>query len=184
MAKRKSKNVTPEYSLLAIKISSYTAAIDASVNYEVRDRHHYRDDAKVYSFESRLEIEGVCTYPEERELGVYSITVYGTARHADQFALTLEDCHIRGDHGVPVYRKVRGKEVPVYDIPKSIGMLDRRRGTQSWHGWLWVPPRTVTDMLSLLPHVRPLYLGIHELREGRQHWIVGLTLQTADPATE
>ena len=55
-----------------------------------------------------------------------------------------------------VYRIVKGQQVPVYDVPKGVGFLERRRGTKAWMGCLWVPPRTVGDMLKLLPTVKPL----------------------------
>ena len=32
-------------------------------------------------------------------------------------------------------------------------------------------------MLTLLPHVRPLYISIHERKVGHTQWINGLTLQ-------
>ena len=159
-AKQKSKAVKSEYSFLAIKITGYNAAISAAVNYEVKDPHQYYDDAQVYAFDSRLEIEGICTYPDEHRDEEYSITVYGTDRKSKQFELTLADCQARDDKRLLVYRKVRGKQVPVYNIPKDVGMLEHRRATNStkkgWTGWLWVPPRTVTDMLTLLPHVHPV----------------------------
>jgi len=181
---RRKKTRAEEYTFLALKLSGFDAAINASINYEVRDPRHYQDDAKVYTFGSQLDIEGVSTYPEERAGETYCLTVYGSEPCHDRFTLTLADCHVRDDHGVPMYRKVRGKEVPVYDVPKGIGHLERQRGTRTWVGWLWVLPQTVNDMLTLLPQVRPLYVDIHELRIGRQRWIVGLTLQTTDPAEE
>jgi len=110
--------------------------------------------------------------------------LYGSEPRYDKFTLTLADCHVRDDHGVSKYRKVRGKEMPVYDVPKGIGHLERLRGTRTWAGWVWAPPQTVNDMLTLLPHVRPLYVDIHELRIGRKRWIVGLALLTTDPAEE
>ena len=184
MPKQKQKKTTTDYSFLAIKITGYHAAIDSSINYEVRDRHHHYPAAKVYSFGSRLELEGVCHYPAERDENNYAITVYGAEREADQFAMTLADCQVYSEDRLPVYRKSRGKEVPVYDVPKGVGLLERERGTPNWHGWLWVPPQTVTDMLTLIPQVKPLYLAIQQLREGRKYWIVSLTLQTNDPAVE
>tara|TARA_R110002096_G_scaffold61399_4_gene152604 strand:+ start:5253 stop:5549 length:297 start_codon:yes stop_codon:yes gene_type:complete len=98
--------------------------------------------------------------------------------------LTLADCHICDDKGSPKYRKVRGKEIPIYDIPKGIGRLERQRGTTNWLGNVWVSPQSVTDMLALLPNVKPLFLTIHEMRAERNHWIVGLTLQTKKPEDE
>lgn len=67
----------------------------------------------------------------------------------------------------------------------NVEMLKHQREFKKiWTGWIWVSPKTVTDMLALLPYVHPLYLDIHKLQEGRLHWIVGITLQTTDPAKE
>ena len=178
------KTSAEEYTFLALKLNRFDAVINASINYEVRDSRHRRDDAKVYDFESHLYIEGVCTYPAKRAGATYCLTVYGSEPRYDKFTSILADCHVRNDHGLPKYRKVRGKEVPIYDVPKGIGHLERQRGVQTWVGWIWVPPQTVNDMLTLLPHVRPLYIDIHELSINRNRWLVGLTLQTTAPAAE
>ena len=184
MSKEKNGHVKREHAFLAITISGYTAAIDAAINYEVNDKRFRHHDTKVYRFDSRLEIEGVCVYPESRQGEEYFISVHGSEREAGQFNLTLTGCHVRDEYGVKQYRKVRGEEVPVYDIPKEIGMLDRRPRNTAWNGWLWVPTHTISDMLALLPHVRPLYLGIYELKEKRTRWIRSVTLQTNNPAEE
>lgn len=181
--KNKSKK-TEEYSFLAIQVAGYSAAVDASINYEVKKPYHCDEDARVYNFGSRLEINGICTYPETRQGEVYSITVYGSPMREGMFDLRLRDCHVRDDDWRPKYQKLRGQEVPVYDVPKNIGMLDRIRGSKNWTGWLWVPPRIVSDMLALLPHASPLYLEIYERREGRKHWLTNFSLQTNDPAEE
>lgn len=85
---------------------------------------------------------------------------------------------------MPNYRRVRGKNVPVYDFPECLGRIERFRGTKDWIGSCWVPNRTIFDMLSLLPNAWPLYIAIHERRVGRTHWINGLTLQISHPAFE
>ena len=56
------------------------------------------------------------------------------------------------------------------------------RGAEHWSGYIWVPVKTVSDMLALLPSVQPLYLEIHQLKEGRNCHIAGLTLRTTNPA--
>lgn len=182
--KKKNKSKIEEYSFLAIEVNGYSAAIEAAINYEVKKPYDCDEDAKVYNFGSRLEIKGICTYPETRQGEEYSITVYGSEMREGMFDLRLKDCHVRGEDWQLKYQKVRGKEVPVYDVPKNIGMIDRIRGTKNWTGWLWVHPRIVSDMLTLLPHVRPLYLEIYERREGRRHWLTNFSLQTNDPAEE
>jgi len=178
------KHVSEEYSFLALKIRSFNVSINASINCDARVPRYYHDDTKVYDFKTCLDIEGISTYPEEREGEAYSITVYGAEPSSDNFNMTLVDCHVRDEDGLPRYRKVSGKQVPVYDVPKGIGLLERHRGAKCWGGWVWVSQPTVSDMLALLPHVQPLYIHIHELRIGRKRWIAGLTLQTTDPAEE
>jgi hypothetical protein len=180
MARRR-KDGSPSYTLLSIRLSRFTARIDASVNYMVRDPRHYQEDAKVYEFASSLEVEGDCTHPKERAGEPYRITVYGHEPNEGQFALTLADCQARDDKGLRRYRKRGDKQVPLYNVPKGIGLLDRQRGTRIWAGTAWVSPQVVTDMLTLLPHVRPLYIAFQELRVERTRWIVSLTLQTSKP---
>lgn len=180
MAERKKKS-TPEYNLLTIMIDDFSAHVSASVNFEVNDPRHCYKDTKVYRFESYLDIKGACTYPEDRAGDTYDMTVYGAKPIHGEFSMTLADCHVRDEKGFMKYRTVRGEKIPIYDVPKGIGHLDRRRGTQTWVGWTWAPSEIISNMLALLPHVRPLFLAIHEIRIGRQRWINSLTLQTTDP---
>ena len=69
-----------------------------------------------------------------------------------------------------------------FDLPRGIGFLEKVRGHQSWRGVAWIPPHSVTEMLVLLSGNRPLYLSLHELKIERRRSIVGLSLQTSDPA--
>jgi hypothetical protein len=74
------------------------------------------------------------------------------------------------------------KGVPVYDVPDGLGLIQKIRNKKEWTGFCWVSPGTVSDMLLLLPHVRPLYISIHERKVGRTRWINGLSLQMSHPA--
>jgi hypothetical protein len=173
-----------EYEFLSIEITNYKAYVNASINYEVMDKRHYYDDAKVYDFGSHLEIEGICNYPEEREGDEHHITIYSTERSFRDFELTLSDCQVRNEDSTLKYRRVRGKDVPVYNIPKGLGTLEKVRGEPLWTGCLWVKQETVTQVLSLLPVVKPLYMYIHERKIDRHRWIVNFAVQTSDPAEE
>lgn len=183
MARRK-KDALSTHTLLGIRLSGFTARVDASVSYKVLDPRHYQEDAKVYEFASSLEVEGDCMYPEERAGESYRLTVYGRELNEGEFTLTLADCHVRDDKGLLQYRKRGDKRVPLYKVPKGIGLLDRQRRTRIWAGTVWVSSRVVSDMLTLLPHVSPLYVAIQELRVERNRWITSLTLQTTDPSEE
>ena len=183
MAKRK-KTSSSEYSITHAELTGYSASIDASINHKVREPRYYEDDAKVYDFGSHLELEGHFIHSEDREEEKIQLTIYGSGSGHCDFELTLADCQIRDDNGSLKYRKVRGKEVPVYDVPKGIGYIECQRGARAWWGCVWVKQRTVTDMLTLLPNVRPLFIAIHERHIGRTRWIAGLTLVTENPDDE
>jgi len=91
---------------------------------------------------------------------------------------------VRNEDSTHKYRRVRGKDLPVYDIPKGLGTLEKVRGEALWTGCLWVKQETVTQMLSLLPVVKPLYMFVHERKIEHHRWIVGFTVQTSDPSEE
>ena len=71
------KKAVEEYSLVSIRLQNYKARVGASINHRARDKRYQHDELRVYQFDSYLEIDGVCTYPENREGDKYQITVYG-----------------------------------------------------------------------------------------------------------
>ena len=183
MAPRK-KKPSVEYELLSIPLSSYRASVDASVNPYARDKRHHYADPKIYSFGTSVELEGVCDYPEDRAGEMYTIMVNGWENEEGKFDARLSDRHVRDEDGMPIYHKVRGEEIPVYDVPEGLGLIEKVRGEKRWTGFCWVSPRTVSDMLLLLPHVSPLYIAIHERKVGRTRWINALSLQMSHPGFE
>lgn len=183
-AKKKTKKKQAEYDFLSLAVSGYKASVDAAVSYRVRDKKHYQEDAKVFDFHSSVEIECRSLWPEERAGGDYQLTIYGRELEHSPFTTTLDDCQVRDEFGERKYTKRRGDQVPVYRVPNGIGFLEKVRGENAWSGVAWVSPECLSDMLALLPTVRPLYVFIHELREGKNRSIVGLTLQNTDPAEE
>jgi hypothetical protein len=149
MAPRK-KTPSVEYELLSIPLSGFGASVDASVNPYARDKRHHYADPKIYSFGTSLELEGVCDYPEERSGDRYFISVHGWETEEGKFESRLSDRHVMDDDGTWKYRKVRGEEIPVYDVPEGIGLIEKVRGEKRWSGFCCVSPGTVSDMLTLL----------------------------------
>ncbi len=183
MAKKK-KIPASEYSINHIKLTEYSASVDASINYKVRDARNYESNAKVYGFTSSLELKGIYIYSDDRDNEEIQLTVHGTDEGPLDFDTTLADCQASDDKGNYKFRKMKGQEIPVYDVPKGIGHLERQRGTKIWSGFVWVNHQIITNMLTLLPTVSPLYLTIHERKVERNRYIVGLTLQTNHPDEE
>ena len=165
-------------------MTDYSAHVNACINHDVRDPRHYELDAKVYEFNSTLEIHCRSTWPEERADVPYSFTIWGHEPSFTDFDLTLDDCHVVGKYGERKYKKVWGKLNPVYKIPNGVGSFEKIRGQNRWIGHAWVSSQCFNDMLPLLAGVRPLYVFIHEYLKDSVHWICGFTLQTNDPAED
>ena len=180
MSKR-TKSMPEEYSINHAELHSYKASVDASINHEVRDPKHYRQDATVYEFDSRLEFECKFICSENRIDEQLELTVHGSNSAKREFGLILKDCHVRDDEGTFKYHKVRGKELPVYDVPKGVGYIERQRGAAKWRGAAWVNQTTIANMLSLLTSVQSLYFMLHERKVNRTRWLVGISLQTYHP---
>lgn len=183
-ARKKAKTKQAEYDFLSLEVSSFKASVDAAVSYRVRDKKHHEEDARVFDFHSNVEIVCRSLWPEERAGCDYHLTISGHELEHAPFSMTLDDCQIRDEFGERQYTKRSGEQVPVYCVPKGIGYLEKLRGEKAWSGVAWVSRQCISDMLMLLPTVRPLYVFIHELRNGKNRSIVGLTLQTTDPTEE
>jgi len=183
MAARKGSS-KPEYTVLGIELVTYRIRLNAAINYEVRDERRRDEDTPVYRFDSSIEIEGTITSPEKRCGDWYKLDLHNSEPTSGDLTSKLADYQVRDEHGMRQYHRVRGKEVPVYKLPHGVGHLYRIRGTKTWYGFAWITSQLMTDMLTVLPHVRPLYLSINECRLERTRWISGLTLQTIDPIDE
>jgi hypothetical protein len=180
----RTKKPVEEYSLISIKVRNHKARVGASINHKANDKRYQYDELRVYQFDSFLEIAGVCNYPEERSGDRYQITVYGDQPDEGDLNARLKEFHIKDKNGDPKYRKSRGHYLPVYEIPKAVGFLQKERGENSWNGCAWVSDQTVSMMLTLLERNGPVFAELHERRVARNRWINGLTLQTTDPAYE
>ena len=129
MAKRKKSSLS-EYSINHAELTGYSASIDASINLKVREPRYYENDAKVYNFDSHLELKAHFIFSEDRAEEEFQLTVYGSDSDHRDFELTLADCQVRDDNGSLKYRKARGKESPVYDVPKGSGYISNAKGGQ------------------------------------------------------
>jgi hypothetical protein len=158
--------------------------VGASINHRAKDKRYQHDELRVYRFDSSLEIAGVCNYPDDRSGERYSITVYGDQSDEGDLNAKLREFHIKDKNGDPKYRKSRGHYLPVYEVPKGVGLLQKVRGENSWNGCVWVPDRTVSMMLTLLNSMGALFVELHERRGARNRWVNSLRLQTTDPAYE
>ena len=123
------------YELLSIPLSGYKASVGASVNHYARDKRHQYADPKIYSFGTSVELEGVCDYPDERSGDRYIISVHRWQTEEGEFEARLSDCHVKHEDGTWKYRKVRGEEIPVYDVSDGLSLIEKVRSTKEWSGF-------------------------------------------------
>jgi len=71
----------------------------------VRDPYHYREDAKVLKFVSKIEINGKFSGTDERAGHKFQLSIYDTESSPGEFSLTSADCHLRDEAGTSHYRK-------------------------------------------------------------------------------
>lgn len=189
MARTKNHRKKPEeeHTYLTIRVEQYEACVQTSVNHNVYAPQHAWDSDEnnpLYPFSTRLTITGISTHPETRAGEAYELTVYGDDARSRRHNTTLKDAQTRDEHESPQYREYRGRQIPVYNPPNGLGLLEKVRGEPRWIAWLFVAPRFVNDALVLLGQGRNLFLAIHEHREKRARWIQAVSLQTADPEEE
>lgn len=184
MARKSKKKSQNENDFIITEITNYHLSVNAGRNYEIANLKWCNSDTKVFRCETHLEIEGKCIFPEELNDYEYRISVYGTNYHDDRFLLTLDDCHAKDKDGRDIYKTAKGERVPVYEIPDSIGCISKVRGHKYWHGAVWVLPSAVTDMMTVLPHRKPLYLEIYRIKSERSHLIRSISLRTENPIEE
>lgn len=168
-----------EHTHLAIRVERYEARVEASVNHHVFAPEYawnLDDEDPVYEFTSHLTIEGTSTYPEERAGDGYELTIYGDDAPSRRLNLRLKDVQARDKHGVRQYRLYRGREIPVFDHPSGLGLLNKIRGERRWTAWAHVAPHFVNDALSLLGCEKNLFLAINERKKDRTRWLQSVGL--------
>jgi hypothetical protein len=175
-----------EQTFLGIRVEAYEVAVGKSINVHLFGTPHdyLDDDDPVFTPEMRIEISGICIYPEARANDKYEITACG--EKADRTEPKVRDVRARDKNDAPVYRKYRGQHLPVYTRPAGFAVLQKTHGTGEWCAYISVLPQTASEMLATLKESRsrPIYVSIHERKHDRRRWIQSLYVQTKNPATE
>ncbi|RUX42924.1 hypothetical protein EOA33_30635 [Mesorhizobium sp. M4A.F.Ca.ET.050.02.1.1] len=184
---KRRKQTVEEHTHLGIRVEHYEASVEAAVNYNVyspQSAWNSDDDDPLYRFTTRLIVAGISTYPEERAGDRYEVTIYGDNLGSGDVRATLKDVQERDEYGSPKYRSYRGRQIPIYNPPSGMGLIDKIRGEPRWTAWLRVSPRFTSDALALFGNGRSLFLAIHERKRDRARWVQSVSLQTTDPAEE
>lgn len=189
MSRKKGKRakIHEQYTFVSIHVESYEVSLDASVNSAVYSPQYtwsLNDGSPLYEFKTYLTIRGICISPKERAGEIYDLTMYSADLKASRINATLEDAQKRDEFGSPQYRTYRGKQIPVYDPPKGLSIVEKVRGQPRWTSWLPVQSNFATDLLTLLDHQRPLFLAINERKVERTRWLQHLSIQTTNPEEE
>jgi hypothetical protein len=173
------------YTHLSIKVESYEASTSAGINhhaYEPQYAWRSTDDEPVYELRNSVVVSGTALWPENRAGDRYAIALHGSSGR--DFDNRLKDLAELDQHGTPRYRSYRGREVPVYQPPRGLGVLNKVRGQPSWTTYLFMKPALVDRWLPLLTSTTGLFVELTECKVERDRWIRSLALSTADPLAE
>jgi hypothetical protein len=159
---------------LSLRVERYVASVNASVNHDVYAPQYawdFDETDPLYRFSVQLTIMATSFDPKERAGELYELTIHGDDARSQRVSATLKDAQARDRYGAPQYRQYRGKQIPVYNPPKGLGILNKIRGESRWTAWLFVPARFANDALALLAHQKTLFVALHERKEKREHWV-------------
>lgn len=176
MVVRSSKQT--EYSFLSLILTGFEVRSGAAINPELRTGRVCGPDTRILEHHSVLTLTCRNIDADEPVSDSYSFTIYGNSDPYPGVDATLADYQIEDENGFPKYRKHRGIEIPVYEVPKGLAVLRKAHGERSWSTALWLPRDVVSDMLVLLNGGRQLYAGVHLKHEDRKLWVLGFDLQT------
>ena len=182
---KKQKKKADEYEFVTINVDSYDVRTEAGTNVDVRvnSPHVISDDTPIYEFYTVIDLYGVITYPESRSNADFKLTIYGSEKRGYP-GLTLKDTLQVDSEGMTKMVKKKGAYYPVYNVPPGIATLEKVRGENRWHAWIFAAPDYTRDSLILLSSGKKTYVSIHERKVERRRWIQSLSLQTTDPLEE
>jgi len=181
---RKKKVSSEVHSHLSAHVDHFEVRSEVGINMNLRTTRPFdgSEDEPVVIAETWLDIRATLTEPAGRAGQSLELTIGGDDRGRTRTKLT--DIHARDEHGSRVYRAYRGSQLPVYEQPRGIALLDSGRPKGRWSSWLRADARLMSDWLVMLNGSRDLFLAIHEIKSGRDRWVQGIALQTKDPAEE
>jgi hypothetical protein len=187
MPQRKSRQNKPEgdWTHLNIRVESFEASAEASINHDAYSPQFafvLDEDDPVYKFTGRVRVSGISTDPPNRAHDSYEIELLGDASHSHRLNARLKDLQKRDEKGVLQYRQYRGRQVPVFEQPRGLGLLEKVRGECAWRAFLLVTPKFVDQWIVLLQNSTSLFMSITEFKLGRARWVRSVTLGTTDPA--
>ncbi|TGQ70842.1 hypothetical protein EN805_00065 [bacterium M00.F.Ca.ET.162.01.1.1] len=187
MPYRRKRQPEDEHAHLAIKVDHCEASVETRIEPEIYQPQYawdLDDDAPLYRITTQLTLAGVATYPESRAGEAYELTIYGSNSDRRRIGATVRDVQARDEHGSLKFRSYRGRQIPIYNPPSGMGLIEKVRGEPRWTAWLRVSPLFASNALALVNSGRSLFLAMHERRSKRARWIQGVSFQTTDPAEE
>ena len=138
-------------------------------------------DTKIYDQHTSIELHCQNIDPDYPSTDTYHFSLYGQPLDHRNGELTLEHFHVKDENGIEAYRKIKGRSVPVYNIPKGMNVLTKRRKERHWSSALWLAPSIVSDMASLLLSKNNIYVACHVKIIERDQWLIGFDMQTNNP---
>lgn len=146
--------------------------------------HWSSPDDPVYEFTTGLTVTAEIINPSERAGHEFRLEMRGHDAPSESTSRKLRDIQAVDEYNAPKYRTYRGRQIPVYVTPPSLGLIDKVRGEDAWQCYIFTTKSFALEALAVLREPDTVYLMLHERLEDRKRWLQHLSVQTNDPLAE
>jgi len=191
MTRTKATNPTKdEWNSFGLRVTDHNVAFDWGFNSAIYDRNRRSDESSVYESSQRLSLDCIVLWPEEQAGDHYHISLSEPLK--DWFFGPPKNLHAKlGDfvvtdkQGNPKYRKCKLGEVPIYEPPFQIGLIDKRPGGLS--AFVTVQEEILSQMINLVLSKQATYVHLVEVikpkpegRRGKNRWVTRISVHLGE----
>jgi len=189
--KKATRKPKDEWNTFGLRVFDYNVTLEWGFNSTIHDKRFRSDDSPVYAANQYLHLDCVVIWPEEQEGDIYHITLSEPLKDwffgpPTDFNVKLGQFAVEDKDGNRKYGKYKGQEIPIYNPPFEIGMINKSSG--EYQAWARVEANFLAQMIKLVLSQNTLYVRIGEwikpkppgAGRGRNRWINGISIHLGD----
>jgi len=188
--KRVTTRLEDEWNSFGLRVTDYDVSLDWGFNSAIYDKNRRSDESPVYESSQNLTLDCVVIWPEEQEGDHYHISLseplkdwfFGPPKNLNA---KLGDFVVTDKQGNPKYRKYKHGELPIYEPPFQIGMIDKRPG--GFSAFVSVRAEILSQMINLVLSKHAIYVHLVEMikpkpegRRGKNRWVTRISVHLGE----
>jgi hypothetical protein len=187
--KKSSRKKLEEWNSFGLRALDYNINFEWGFNSTIFDKRFRSDDSPVYESHQYLNLSCVVLWPEEQSGDVYYLRLSEPLKDwffgpPTDFGVKLGEFPARAKKGNRKYRKFKGEDIPLYDPPYQIGMIEKNRG--QFYASASVETEILSRMINLALSGKTIYVHLREILKpkpsgrGKNRWITGVSLHMGE----